>query len=112
MSLKSRLDRLEKALPQPQGISLAAMMAAVQKAEDDKTPEAAAERDALSEQFLATHGITLDPAAVVEDRIERELERRIAEAEGRRLPCGLKVLTPEAQVREEATHDGQTDTRD
>jgi hypothetical protein len=104
MSIKSRLAKVEKALPQPQGISLSQMMAAVQRAEDEGTPAAAAARDALSEQFLAQHGI--EPAAeIIVDKTERELERRIAEAEGPRLPCGLKLLSPGAQV-----NDHETDT--
>jgi hypothetical protein len=96
MSLRTRLAKLEKAKP-PQAITLSQAIAA-------NDPE-------LTRQFLAQFGI-VPSAEVVEDRIERELERRIAEAEGRRLPCGLKVLTPEAQVSEETTHDGQTATSD
>jgi hypothetical protein len=108
MSIKGRLAKVEKALPQPQGISLAAMMAAVQRAEDEGTPAAAAARDALSKQFLAQFGI--EPSAeVVPDKIERELERLIAEAtRRRRLPNGLKLLPDEST--EVTTDDGQPDS--
>jgi hypothetical protein len=109
MNLNGRIKRLEKTLPQPQGISLAQMMAAVQRAEDEGTPAAAAERDALSEQFLAQHGI--EPAAeIIVDKVERELERRVAQIEGRqKLPNGLKLL--KADNAEGNCHERKTDTR-
>jgi hypothetical protein len=95
MSLWTRLAKLEKAKP-PQAITLSQAI----EANDAATTEA----------FLAQYGITVDPDAVVPDKIERELERRIAEIEGRRLPCGLKLLSPGAQVDEETTDDRETDS--
>jgi hypothetical protein len=96
VSLKSRLAKLEKHKP-PQTITLSQAI----EANDAATTEA----------FLAQHNIAVDPAAVVHDKVERELERLIAEAEGRRrLPNGLKLLTPEAQVNEGPTDDLETDT--
>jgi hypothetical protein len=89
MSLRSRLAKLEKAKP-PQQITLS-------QALDDP---------ALSEAFLAQFGI--EPSAeVVEDKIERELERRGAQIQERqRLPNGLKLLA--ADTAEETTHDRET----
>ena len=86
MSLKTRIAKLEKNRPS-QAITL------FQAIHD---PD-------LSTAFLAQHGI--EPAAeIIVDKTERELERLIAEAEGqRRLPNGLKLLTPEAQVNDRET---------
>jgi hypothetical protein len=79
MSLLSRINKLRKEEPPP-GISFAQALA----------------DPALTDAFFAQHGITVDPGAVVPDKIERELERLVAEAERSRLPCGLKQLADES----------------
>jgi hypothetical protein len=82
MSLKARLAKLEKAKP-PQTITLSQAIEA-----DD--PD-------LTRQFLAQFGI--EPSAeVVEDKVERELERRTAQIQERqRLTNGLKLLPPDVE---------------
>jgi hypothetical protein len=55
-------------------------------------------------EFLAQFGIEAS-AEVVPDKIERELERLIAEAEGQRLPNGLELLAAD-------TAEGTTDDRE
>jgi hypothetical protein len=91
VSLKTRLAKLEKAKP-PQSITLSQAIEA-----DD--PD-------LTRQFLAQYGI--EPSAeVVPDKIERELERRVAQIQERQLLTNsLKLLSP--NTAEGTTHDRET----
>jgi hypothetical protein len=96
-------------------VSIRTLLNRVKKLEKSRRPQRisfsqALDDPALSEAFLGQFGI--EPSVeVVPDKIERELERLIAEADpSRRLPNGLKLLTPEAQVNEETTDDRETDS--
>jgi hypothetical protein len=96
MSLNSRIVKLDKGEP-PECITLGQVIAA----NDDE----------LTERFFEQQGLT--PVVYVYDRIERELEARLAQLTPgeppRVLPIGLKELPPEEESRDDEPHIGTDD---